>query len=373
MISTILAFIAVLALLVFVHELGHFMAAKHMGVQVDEFAIGFPPRIFSYRKGDTLYSVNWIPLGGFVKIKGETGEDRENPSSFSNKSILARAYILSAGVIMNMILAGVLLSVTFMMGVTMPLDRVSDDSAAMISDSRVEIVSVLEKSPAYEAGILSHDRILSVNYRPVKNTDEFNAILREGEDREISLALQRKQEILNFWVKTEWNDDYQKNILGIELAHIGIVSYAPLNAAVKGFSETAVITWEVGKALAGLVVKFIQREKVDFEVTGPIGIAVLTGEVVERGFVQLLQFSAFLSLNLAIVNILPFPALDGGRILFLFFELLRGGRSLSMRFENIAHGIGFALLITLMVVVTFQDIQRYGGRIFGFFVNLAGG
>ena len=370
MISTIIIFVGVLSLLVFVHEFGHFIAARRAGVRVDEFGFGFPPRLFGVKRGDTIYSINWIPLGGFVQIKGEAGEDKNQPDSFAGKKIWVRSAIISAGVAMNFVLAAFLLSVGYGVGVPQVLDDLSP--SARVRDRAVQIVSILKGSPAEEAGIEAGDTVGQVNGEVLAGYQEVQERIRASEGRPVRLSIIRGNQTVERVATPRVLPETGKPGIGVGLVETGIVSYPWYLAPVKGVETTVFFAKEVFIAFGNLIRNLILERRVAIDISGPVGIAVLTGQVARLGFIYLLQFTALLSVNLAIINIFPFPALDGGRLLFLLIEKGRG-RPVAARIEGLIHQVGFALLLTLVALVTYRDLARFGGTIGTAFRRLFGG
>lgn len=362
MFLTLIVFIFILGLLVFVHELGHFVAARKNGVKVEEFGFGFPPRIFGIKKGETIYSINWIPLGGFVKIKGETGEYEEESDSFAHKKIWQRALILSSGVGMNFVLAAVLLSFGFMIGLPQVVD--GDLGSAKIRDAKIQIVQVLENTPAEEAGLEVGDTILSVDGQKSDSVVNLQNYIDEKIDVPVKFEFERDEEMFQKEIVPIRLTETSKGGIGVGLLKSGIVSYPWYFAVWKGAESTVLFTKEILVALYELIKNLIVAQKVAVDLSGPVGIAVLTGQVARMGFIYLLQFTAMLSVNLAVINFLPFPALDGGRILFLVIEKIRR-KPVSQKIENLIHNIGFALLMVLVVLVTYRDIVRFGDKFMG--------
>lgn len=364
MISTILIFLLVLSLLVFVHELGHFLVAKKSGMKVEEFGFGFPPRAFGMKRGETTYSLNWIPLGGFVKIKGESGDYRFDPDSFASKPIWKRFAVLIAGVAMNMVLAVMLLSIGFMIGMPSVIDGNTSDSAR-ISAEEITIMSVLEGSPAAEAGVITGDAIASIDGRVFKSDEAVRTYLADNASSGVELMVQHRDESYDtFHVTSSFLEEANVVGIGIGLAHTGMVALPAHLAFVQGVSATAQFTEEIFGAFYGLVKDLVVAQEVNVELSGPVGIAVITGEVAQLGIVPLLQFAAVLSINLAILNIMPFPALDGGRILFLLIEAVRR-KPVDERIEALVHNAGFAALMLLVLLVTYRDIVTFGDQIMG--------
>ena len=370
MITTILIFTAVLSLLVFVHEFGHFITAKRAGIRVDEFGFGFPPRAFGIKRGHTIYSINWIPLGGFVKIKGESGEFSRDKDSFSNKGAWTRGLVLTAGVIMNVLLAWFLLSVGYVMGMPQVIEDLSP--YAKVTDRKVQIVQVLKDSPAEKAGIEAGDAVVAVGGTAVQQPDDLRAYTSGREGQTVRVTVRRKNETLDKDVTLAMIKETGRPGMGVALVATGFVAYPLWLAPVQGAVATWAFTREIFSAFFGLIFDLFRAQKVSVEFSGPVGIAVLTSEVAKLGFRYLLQFTALLSLNLAVINILPIPALDGGRVLFLVIERLRG-HAVARRTEAMAHSIGFALLMLLVLFVTFHDVAKYGSRIWAGLSGFFGG
>lgn len=354
--GTILLFIVVLSLLVFVHELGHFLMAKKMGMKVEEFGFGFPPRLFGIKKGHTLYSINWIPLGGFVRIKGESGEDAGAHDSFASKKIWQRFVVLIAGVVMNLVLAVVLLSVGFMIGLPGTIDD-QLPRGAHIESSKISIVQVAENSPAAIAGLAAGDTLVSINEQSFESDLVAREYLLEHGKDGVNILVKDKDGLeKSVDVQSAPIEDLDVTAVGVALARTGIVSFSPPQAIVQGVAATGTFTVEVVKAFGGIIQNIVGGKGPGVDLSGPVGIAVLTGEVAALGLVYLIHFTALLSINLAVINVFPFPALDGGRILFLIIEKLRGGKPVSTNVESAMHSIGFALLMLLVVIVTYRDI-----------------
>lgn len=357
---TIIIFIVLLAVLVFAHELGHFMVAKWAGMRVDEFGFGFPPRLFGIKRGETTYSVNIIPLGGFVKIHGESGEHRQDPHSFASKSKWKRLFVLVAGVAMNLLLAWWLLAIGFMVGLPANLDGGVTDQAR-VTDAHVQMTYVMPESPADAAGFERGDRLLSVNGTSVLDSDRARELIASvPAGQELTLGIEREGATRDLIVTPEEIEEGLVAI-GVHLDTVGFVRFPPMSAVVQGMNAMVQMTILTGEGFGVLIADLVSGKGVSEAVAGPVGIAVITGEVADQGFVYLLQFAAILSINLAILNILPIPALDGGRILFLIIEALRR-RPVTARLEGAVHAAGFALLMILVVLVTYKDILNFVTR-----------
>ncbi|PJA47323.1 RIP metalloprotease RseP [Candidatus Uhrbacteria bacterium CG_4_9_14_3_um_filter_36_7] len=356
MFFTIIIFLLLLSILVFVHEFGHFITAKKMGMKVEEFGFGFPPRLFGIKRGETIYSINWIPLGGFVKVKGESGEFKEEQDSFASKPVWKRFIVLVAGVVMNLILTVVLLSIGFWIGIPSVVHK--DLPASVdINDKAIRIISVLPQSPADQSGMQMGDKLISIDGQTFEDADGARLFIEEAQGQELSMVFSRADEQKQVFVKAEFLPEVGKSALGIGLVQTALISYPWYLAIGEGITSTAVLTWEILKAFGNLLGNIIIHQEVSMDVSGPVGIAVMTGEVAALGLNYLIQFAALLSLNLAILNILPFPALDGGRVLFLLIEKFRG-RAVSEKVEGAIHNLGFLLLMLLVVLVTYRDIVK---------------
>ncbi len=393
---TLIVFIAVLAVLVFAHECGHFIVAKKSGVRVEEFGFGFPPRVAGIQRislhgkkkwrviwgakplvgqgynyvaeGNTVYSLNWLPLGGFVALKGENGEFEEDKDSFRKQKAGVRLLVLCAGVLMNLLLAAVLLSFGFMRGI--PMDVESAGAHAYIQNAQVDIVSVLAGTPAADAGIAPDDRVDGVDNQTRMHLANLQQYINARAGIPITMHISRNGVARDVRLTPVILKETGKGGVGVAFAETGIISYSPWYATIEGFRSAAVLTWETLKGFGQLIAGLFQGQKLAQEVTGPVGIAVLTGKVARMGFSYLLQFMAILSINLAIINIIPFPALDGGRVLFVIIEMFRRGKPVDKNIERTVHAIGFTLLIILVLVVTFNDLNSLHGVFAGVFKKL---
>lgn len=376
MFTTILLFIVVLSLLVFVHELGHFLMAKKMGIKVEEFGFGFPPRIWGYKpKGsETTYTINWIPLGGFVKIKGESGQYKADSDSFASKPAWKRLLVLVAGVAMNLLLAAVLLSAGFVSGLPSVVDE-HTPAYANVRDAQIRIMTVVPESPAARAEIRSGDVLVAIDGHTFETADEAHDYIAAAAIDGIAVTVSREEDggisYYSMMLTSEPLQDLDQMGIGVGIIKTGLVSF-PVHLAVwHGVIATGDFTYQVGKAFVDLIGNLIVRQEMSVDLSGPVGIAVLTGEVASMGLIYLLQFTALLSINLAIINILPFPALDGGRVLFLVIEKVRG-RAVDQRIEAIVHSMGFALLMVLVILVTYRDFVKFGDQIWGTLKSLVG-
>lgn len=358
MIFTLLVFLGVLSVLVIAHEWGHFFAARKSGIAVDEFGIGFPPRLFSVKRGETLYSVNLIPLGGFVRLRGDAPEEQTDPHRFDAASAPRRFVVLVAGVAMNAVLAFVFLTIGFSTGYPTALEE-DLPAHAVVHDQALVIAEVLPESPAARAGIPLGSSVQSINGQTFARADAARAFLQAQASSPILLLLQdpdgSPHEIL---LTSEFLQSLGREGLGIALVSVAEVSYPfPWNI-VRGASETAFLFSATTQGLVGMFGNLFAHGSLPQDVSGPVGIAVMSGQAARQGLPVLLQFSAILSVNLALVNLLPLPGLDGGRLLFLGIEVLRRKR-LSLHVQSYIHRAGLAFLLALVVAVTYRDLLRF--------------
>ncbi len=355
---TAIIFIIVIGVLVLVHELGHFVMAKRAGMKVEEFGFGFPPRMIGWKKGETLYSINWIPFGGFVKILGEDGDERGS-RSFASASFLNRILVLLAGVVMNLILAAVLLMFVNFFGLRIGL---VDGDTGSAQNIKVQIVSIAEGSPAEKAGLQALDSI--EGYRengtvfPISTTEGVQSLVASHLDRPVLIQIGRGSEVVEKTLIPRSNPPEGQGAIGVSLALTGTVAYPWYEAIWRGISDAAFLTIATVKGYYSLLKTLFIHGKLMAEVSGPIGIASLTGQAARVGINYLLQFVAMISINLAVLNVIPFPALDGGRVVLLIVEKLKGS-PVQKRVEGLINVVGFYLLVALMIYVTYKDIAKY--------------
>jgi regulator of sigma E protease len=385
MFFTIIVFLAVLSLLVFVHEMGHFWTARKFGVKAEEFGFGYPPRIFGFYKNkegkwkkvagnkevkdasDTIYSINWIPIGGFVNIKGENGDDPNEKDSFSSKPIWQRVIILLSGVTMNWVLAFVLITFGFIIGLPQVLDGLSPH--ARVSEPQIQIIEVFKDSPAEKANFKVGDVIMEVNNQKVSQVSEIQKYAQNNVNKEVKYLIKQGDAEIEKNITPVMQEQTGQGGIGVGIVEVGIVSY-PIHIAIwEGAKTTVLLTWAILVAFYNLLKDLFTGQGVSAQLAGPIGIAVLTGQMARMGLAHIIQFVSVLSINLAIINILPFPALDGGRTLFLIIEKIKG-KPVRREVEGIIHYIGFILLMILVVLVTYKDFAHYtniGSKIQGLF------
>lgn len=353
---TLVIFLVVLALLVLVHEFGHFVTARKAGMRVYEFGFGFPPKLFSKKVGETEYSFNLLPLGGFVKIKGEDGDAADEPDSFGFQKAWKRVIVLISGVTMNFVLAGILLGVGFMIGLPTDVSNGVEKGAILVEQQKVLVQMVEKGSPAEKAGIKFGDEVVSINNETVESSQGMVAFVQAHSKKELTLKINRGKEELSLKatpgiIKTSETAPR----LGLMLVDAGIVRYPWYMAIYKGFVAAGIGLINIFIAFYILIKNLIIGKGLAFDVSGPVGIAVMVGQSAKLGINYLINITAMISLSLAAINILPIPALDGGRILFIIIEKI-SGRPVNRKYEQYAHLVGFALLMLLIVVVTGRDI-----------------
>ncbi|KKS27293.1 MAG: Membrane-associated zinc metalloprotease [Candidatus Yanofskybacteria bacterium GW2011_GWC2_41_9] len=356
---TAIIFLVVISVLIFVHEFGHFVFAKRAGMRVEEFGFGFPPRLFGVKKGETVYSINLIPFGGFVKILGEEGGHAGEPGSFSAKSIWTRLSVVVAGVMMNFLLAVFLLMLGNFLGLRIGL--VDDNLSANAKNKQIQIIRIAENSPAQIADLRLLDEIVgfkkenSVIY--VSATKEVQDFVRENAGVKSVILIKRAGQPLEKEILPRKNPPEGQGALGISLALTGVVSYPWYESVWRGVYDAVILTINTILGYWMLIKTLLIKGKLMADVSGPIGIATMTGQAARIGLNYLIQFVAMISVNLAVLNIIPFPALDGGRAVTLIIEKIKGS-PINRKVENMVNTAGFALLIVLMIYVTVKDLIR---------------
>jgi regulator of sigma E protease len=364
---SILIFFGVLFLLVLVHEWGHYITAKLTGMRVDEFGIGFPPKLFGIKKGETEYTLNVLPLGGFVKIYGEDGitdpgaviKGEDYSRSFIGKNRFAQAIVLVAGVTMNILFAWFLFSFAFMWGV----ERSVDESTAS-PEARLIISDVLPEGPAADAELPRGSFVTAVtrNGEPLASLTPtaFSEFVAENPGMPLQIAYTHAGELFLANIVPEKGiieNEPDRAAVGVALTMVDHIEYSFFAGIKEGFVHTIDSTRAIVAGTYGLARDAFKGQADLTQVAGPIGIVGLVGEASAFGFSALLMFTAFISLNLAVINLLPFPALDGGRLLFVIIETITR-RPLPVRATQILNTVGFFLLISLMLIVTWNDIAR---------------
>jgi regulator of sigma E protease len=368
-IGTVAAFLAVLVVLVLVHELGHFIVAKRAGITVQEFGIGFPPRLGSVVWRGTRYSINAIPLGGFVKMLGEDGEleaekmrerglseaavDRAMAGAFNRKPIWVRILVLLAGVAMNFVLAGVL----FSLALSLPVPE---------GRGPLTVTSIQDESPAEEAGLQEGDVIVSADGREFDVSRDLTGYVRSKAGQPVRLGVEHDGEMVDITVVPRELSAAQQargeGPVGFSYEPATFVEVpslvdSPVEAVSRGFGEAGYLAWRIPGGLAEAIGGLLGLNDSAGSAVGPIGIAEETGKVLQAPLVSQLIFMGVLSVNLAVLNVLPFPPLDGGRIAVVLIEAMRRRRLPAER-EALIYLTGFMVLIALVILISIQDVQR---------------
>jgi regulator of sigma E protease len=359
---SILIFFAVLFVLILVHEWGHFIVAKKTGMRVDEFGIGFPPKIFGIKKGETEYTLNSLPIGGFVRIYGENASDAAEDGakgtdvskSFTSKSKWAQAAVLIAGVTMNVVFAWLLYVGVFMYGVPTAVDE-----SEATEKAQLVVTSVLKDSPAEKVGIVPGTVIKSYGGTELtpRAFSEFTKATSGNESLSIEVVNGKEKKNVSVEPKVGTVEGSADKAIGVSLALVETVK-KPFFTALRDATNTTITSLgAIAVGLGSLIVDLFQNDADLSQVAGPIGIAGLVGDAAEFGFTSLLLFTAVISLNLAVINMLPFPALDGGRLLMVGIEA-GIGRPINPVWVARVNIVGFASLLLLMVLVTWSDIAK---------------
>ena len=354
MVLTIVSFIIVLGVLVFIHEFGHYITAKKSDIMVSEFALGFGPKLISKKVGETVYSIRAIPLGGFCNMVGEFPADDSMPEDekevydqakdkgrlFTQKSAFKRLAVILMGPIMNFLLAALIFILAFaVFGVP-----TSTTEEAVLGE-------VIPQQPAAEAGMRANDQILAINGQEIDSWEEMSQLIRNNAGKQITVRYQRQGEVDTINLTPVLSEDGERGVIGIypQLVREKV-------SIVKSFSLGLSQTYQVFKmTISGFVQMF--RESSTEDIGGPIMIASIIGQAARVGILNVLNWTAIISINLGIINLLPFPALDGGRILFIIIEMIRG-KAVDPRKESFVHMIGFALLMILMLFIIYNDLMR---------------
>lgn len=335
-----------LSLLVMIHELGHFIAAKQAGIKVEEFGFGFPPRLKGWKYGETIYSINWLPFGGFVRIYGESkeklrmlqeeGEVIDEKRSFAHQSLWRRFVVIAAGISINFIAGWLIISSVLMIG----------------AHEAVVLTQIQPGSPAEAAGLLANDEL--VNF---KDASAFVEFTHASQGKKVSIEVLRGEEKMNVDVTLRKVVSDTEGPLGAVVSKVGFARLGFFTALWQGLTTSVEGIAEIFKAFGSLIAQLFGHANLPSNIVGPVGIFGVAGDLGKLGFIYLMQLLAMISLNLAALNAIPFPALDGGRILFLVIEKITG-RPIQPKRELWANTISFGFLLILMLVITGRDIVR---------------
>lgn len=352
MLVTIIAFAVVLLVLILIHEAGHALLARLLGVRVEEFGFGFPPRIAARRIGETVYSLNALPIGGFVRLTGEDDAENDDPRAFAKQPRFRRAIIVAGGILANLLLAVV--AFTFVAGFGVDVPAAQTDRA--VQNRRVEVVEVQDNPVLRAADLRAQDVLLAINDAPVESAADAATRVREFAGERLTLTISRAGETQTI-VLTFSPSKTAGQRVGLALLDIGTARVPWSQAPIEGVRATGRTLWLTVNGIAQTFRDAIVTRQAPEGLAGPVGIASITGTVARRGVIPLLELMGILSVNLALVNALPIPALDGGRLLFLLLDTL-GIRWLRGRPERLAHTIGFIVLLALLALITIGDVQR---------------
>ena len=363
---TIIAFLVIFSILILVHECGHFIMARKAGIKVEEFGIGLPPRakkLFKDKKG-TIYSLNWIPFGGYVRMYGEDSTDPKiikDNKSFASKSLGRRTSVILAGVFMNFVLAWVLISIGFTFGMKPFLVTQADleqgiETGIVQTENVLYIHEITPGSPISETDLQPGDFIPVINGQPVPDAEDIPSILEPNQLVTMTVVRGEKEGILE--VKTD-SDGKLGFVISTEKFVVDVkdVRYPFYNAPLYALKEVGRLSVLTVKMLGSVIVSLVAKFTVPENVAGPVGIAKMTHYFVQQGFMALLQFTALISISLGVINVMPFPALDGGRFLFVIYEFVSRRRA-NAKAEAIIHSVGFALLMLLIFAITWHDIMN---------------
>lgn len=330
---TLIYAVIIFCMLIFVHELGHFITAKLCGVKVNEFAIGMGPAFFKRQRGETLYALRVFPIGGYCAMEGED-EDSDDERAFNNKPAWQRAIVLAAGSFMNLLTAILLMIII----------------AFYVGQATTTIDVVNEDSPAYEAGIMAGDEVIALNGTELKEWADLQTIVGENEGEPVVFTVLRNGQEKEITVTPEYSKETDRAIVGVNPKK----EHRPIASVGAGVTNT----WNMTVMMYDLLGQLITGDASAKDLSGPVGIVYVVNDSAKMGLIYVVYLAALLSLNLAVINMLPFPALDGGRLIFLLIRKITG-RRVTDEMEGKVHFIGIMLLMVLMVYVTWNDIVRF--------------
>ncbi len=379
MLFVILAVFVSLSLLVFFHEFGHFIFSKLFSVQVEEFGFGYAPRMFGFVKVDgkwrffwgkripvgkkigTIYSLNWIPFGGFNRIKDEISAERKCLDSFSARPWWQKSVIGLGGIFFNIILTIILLTIVFTSGYYQTF--LEEEVDIPVKNIAFQIIEVQKNSPADQAGLKPDDRILATDGNKFDKVPLFQTYVKNRLSVPITLTIQRKGKILEIQVvparaaEVFQDETLSGGAIGVGLVKVGRVSYSPPVAFWQAIKRTVSLFYQIVATIIGLLKDLFVGKKVVLDAVGVVGLAAMTGKAAQMGITYLLYFLAIVSLLIAFTQIIPFPAIDGGRIIFYIIEGIRK-KPVNYKIEAAVNNIGFVILIILMLFITYRDIIK---------------
>ncbi|MBI5421769.1 site-2 protease family protein [Candidatus Peregrinibacteria bacterium] len=363
---TIVAFIVIFSILVLVHEFGHFTAARQAGIHVEEFGLGLPPKAKVLRKDKhgTEYTLNWIPFGGFVRLMGEDSSDAKvlkDKRSFASKSAWKRITVVVAGVLMNFVLAWVLITIGFSVGMKPFLATQADVdkavSSGIVETRKIFLVHEIDPAmPLAKTELKKGDYIVSVNGQAVTDTMELSKVVLPNAVNTLAFMHEGKELALQVPATPEGKLGMAISLENF-VVKVNDVRYPVYLAPLKAIGEVGRLSVLTVHMLGDVIVTLVTKLAVPDGVAGPVGIAKMTNTFAKQGFMALVQFAAMLSISLGVINIMPFPALDGGRLLFILFEVVLR-RRMNAKWETIAHTVGYALLMVLILAITWNDIWK---------------
>jgi regulator of sigma E protease len=358
MLTTIILFIGILVIVVIGHEFGHFIVAKWNGVKVEEFGFGLPPKIWGFKpkNSETEYNINLLPIGGYVKLLGEEGDNRDNPRSFASKKPWQRIAILSAGVIMNIIIAVIAFTIVGMLGSQVVIND-SEINSDKYSNVAFRIATVAKDSPAEKSDLKFGDEIQSIAGIEIVNKDELNNIIKDNIGQSIDIVIERGSQTLTKTLEPRENPPEGQGAIGISTQLTGMQKFSFFESLKLSFIRIYVIISTTLYILGQMIMSVFTQAPLPAEadVTGPVGLVQVVGDIRDLGFTYIITFVGLISTSLALFNILPIPALDGGRIVFVTIEWIKGS-PVSQVLENKFHIIGYSVLMLLFLLVTIKDI-----------------
>lgn len=339
---TVVLMLVIFLILIFPHELGHFLTAKLSGMRVERFSLGFGPRLWSIKRKGTEYLISLFPLGGYVKIAGMAPGEQHVENGFYSKPLSKKLAVIMSGSVMNFLISLLLFSFIFIVGF-----RVADLQTPVVG-------GVIEDSPAQEAGLEPGDRIVSINGYKIEKWQQIASFVREGEGKKLQILILRDKTTFVYKLEPEYYPQYDRRLIGISPSTT-FIHYGPLTSIGLGAQRVVFLMGLIFKTLGAMLTGGAPAQ-----FSGPVGIAKYVGEASKLGIVPFVSLVAVLGVNLGLFNLFPIPALDGGRLLFLVIEGIRK-KPVEIEFQEFIHYIGFLILIILMFLVTYQDVLRLLG------------